>query len=56
MEPAGEEGLQDSPAIFLPSAWQNLPQLDLNLPQLANNELFPAADTIVQWCANNWLG
>ncbi len=48
--------LQYNPAIFLPKAWKNLPQLDLNLADSADDELFPVAHTISKWCAQNALG
>jgi hypothetical protein len=48
--------LQDNPAMFLPNAWKNLPQLDLNLTDFTNDPLFSTALNITKWCAQNGLG
>ncbi|WP_017718561.1 hypothetical protein [Kamptonema formosum] len=48
--------LQDNPAIFLPNAWKNLPQLESNLTDFANDPLFSTAQSITKWCAQNGLG
>ncbi|MBW4493786.1 MAG: hypothetical protein KME26_12010 [Oscillatoria princeps RMCB-10] len=48
--------LQDNPTIFLPNAWQKLPQLESNLTGFTNDPLFSTAEIITKWCANNGLG
>ena len=48
--------LQDNPDLFLPTAWRDLPQLDKNLAEIPNSELFFIAHTIGKWCGQHNLG
>lgn len=48
--------LQNHPEYFLPAAWQDLPQLDENLAESDDDELFPIAMTISKWCSKHNLG
>lgn len=48
--------LQNYPEFFLPAAWQDLPQLDENLAEADDDELFPIAMTISKWCSQHNLG
>lgn len=48
--------LQTNPDIFLPEAWQELPDLNENLAFCDDDELFPIAHTLSKWCAKHQLG
>ncbi len=48
--------LAENPSIFLPTAWQDLPQLETKIAESADDELFPLAMTISKWCAYHGLG
>lgn len=48
--------LQTNPDVFLPEAWQELPDLDENLADCDDEELFPIAHTLSKWCAKHQLG
>ena len=48
--------LQNHPEFFLPAAWKDLPQLNENLAESDDDELFPIAFTISEWCGKNGLG
>lgn len=48
--------LQTSPDVFLPEAWQELPDLEENLEDCDDEELFPIAHTLSKWCAKHQLG
>ena len=47
--------LQDNPDVFQPKAWQNLPQLEENIADCDDDELFPIAHAISKWCAKHQL-
>ncbi|MBD2040255.1 hypothetical protein [Microcoleus sp. FACHB-672] len=51
-----QDWLQNHPEYFLPAAWQDLPQLDENLAEADDDELFPIAMTISKWCSRHNLG
>ncbi|MBD1940381.1 hypothetical protein [Microcoleus sp. FACHB-68] len=51
-----QDWLQNYPEYFLPTAWQDLPQLDESLAESDDEELFPIAMTISKWCAQHGLG
>jgi len=48
--------LRENPSLFMPTAWQDLPKLDTEIAESADDELFPIAMTISKWCAHNGLG
>ncbi|MEG5140516.1 MULTISPECIES: hypothetical protein [unclassified Microcoleus] len=48
--------LRENPNIFMPTAWQDLPKLETEIAESADDELFPIAMTISKWCANHGLG
>lgn len=48
--------LGENPSIFTPTAWQDLPELEEEIAESADDELFPIAFTISKWCANHGLG
>jgi hypothetical protein len=48
--------LHENPSIFMPTAWQDLPNLETEIAESADDELFPIAMTISKWCANHQLG
>ncbi len=48
--------LQEKPAIFLPTSWQDLPNLKQDLAELNDDEIFPIAHTIGKWCSKHNLG
>ncbi len=48
--------LHENPSIFTPTAWKRLPQLEEEIAQSADDELFPIAFTISKWCGKNGLG
>ncbi|MEG4105030.1 hypothetical protein [Microcoleus sp. S13_C5] len=48
--------LHENPGIFTPTAWKNLPQLEEEIAESADDELFPIAFTISKWCGKNGLG
>ncbi|TAE94638.1 MAG: hypothetical protein EAZ78_28250 [Oscillatoriales cyanobacterium] len=48
--------LRENPSIFMPTAWQDLPKLDTEIAESADDELFPIAMTISKWCAHHGLG
>jgi hypothetical protein len=48
--------LRENPSMFMPTAWQDLPQLKAEIAESADDELFPIAMTISKWCANHQLG
>ena len=48
--------LGENPSIFTPTAWEDLPELEKEIAQSADDELFPIAMTISKWCANHGLG
>ena len=48
--------LRENPSIFMPTAWQDLPKLDTEIAESADDELFPIAMTISKWCAHHELG
>ncbi|MCU0547041.1 MAG: hypothetical protein MUE44_33595 [Oscillatoriaceae cyanobacterium Prado104] len=50
------EWLKETPSIFLPQAWQDLPKLEPEIAESADDELFPIAMTISKWCAKHGLG
>lgn len=48
--------LHGNPSIFMPTAWQDLPKLQTEIAESADDELFPIAMTISKWCARHQLG
>ncbi|MGL5065839.1 MAG: hypothetical protein ACRC62_38210 [Microcoleus sp.] len=48
--------LHENPSIFMPAAWQDLPKLQTEIAESADDELFPIAMTISKWCARHQLG
>lgn len=48
--------LHGNPSIFMPAAWKNLPKLEEEIAESADDELFPIAMTISKWCGKNRLG
>lgn len=48
--------LHGNPSIFMPIAWKNLPKLEEEIAESADDELFPIAMTISKWCGKNGLG
>lgn len=48
--------LHENPSIFMPAAWQDLPKLQTEIAESADDELFPIAMTISKWCAFHQLG
>ena len=48
--------LQENPSIFLPTAWQDLPELKTEMGEFADDQLFPIAMAISKWCARHQLG
>lgn len=48
--------LHENPSIFLPTAWQDLPKLETEIAESADDQLFPLAMTISKWCAHHGLG
>ncbi|WP_377479256.1 MAG: hypothetical protein P2A85_09955 [Microcoleus anatoxicus] len=48
--------LHENPSIFMPTAWQDLPKLQTEIAESADDELFPIAMTISNWCAIHTLG
>ncbi|MEG4396789.1 hypothetical protein [Microcoleus sp. BROC3] len=48
--------LHENPSIFMPTAWKKLPQLEEEIAESADEELFPIAFTISKWCGKNGLG
>lgn len=48
--------LHENQSIFLPQAWQDLPKLQAEIAESADDELFPIAMTISKWCAKHGLG
>jgi hypothetical protein len=48
--------LHENPSIFTPTAWKRLPQLEEEIAESADDELFPIAFTISKWCGKNGLG
>jgi len=48
--------LHENPSIFMPTAWQDLPKLQTEIAESADDELFPIAMTISKWCAFHQLG
>ena len=47
--------LNEKPSIFI-SAWRDLPELETQIAESADDELFPIAMTISKWCAKHELG
>ena len=47
--------LNEEPSIFI-SAWSDLPELETQIAESADDELFPIAMTISKWCAKHQLG
>jgi hypothetical protein len=47
--------LNQEPSIFK-SAWPDLPELETQIAESADDELFPIAMTISKWCAKHQLG
>ena len=47
--------LNEQPNIFLPTAWQDLPKLNTDILNLADNES-SIAETIKNWCIEHELG
>ena len=48
--------LRENPSIFMPTAWQDLPKLETEIAESADEELFPIAMTISKWCGYHGLG
>jgi hypothetical protein len=48
--------LHENPSIFTPTAWKRLPQLEEEIAESADDELYPIAFTISKWCGKNGLG
>ena len=48
--------LHENPSIFMPASWQDLPKLQTEIAESADDELFPIAMTISKWCASHQLG
>ena len=48
--------LRENPSIFMPTAWQDLPKLETEIAESADDELFPIAMTISKWCSYHGLG
>lgn len=48
--------MHENPSIFMPAAWQDLPKLQTEIAESADDELFPIAMTISKWCARHQLG
>jgi hypothetical protein len=48
--------LHENPSIFMPTAWQDLPKLETEIAESADDELFPIAMTISKWCSKHGLG
>jgi len=48
--------LRENPSIFTPTAWEDLPELEKEIAESADDELFPIAFTISKWCGNHGLG
>ncbi|WP_445245949.1 hypothetical protein [Microcoleus sp. OTE_8_concoct_300] len=48
--------LGENPSIFMPKAWQDLPKLETEIAESADDELFPIAMTISKWCSKHGLG
>jgi hypothetical protein len=48
--------LHEKLSIFTPTAWKRLPQLEEEIAESADDELFPIAFTISKWCGKNGLG
>lgn len=47
--------LKETPEIFQPTAWQDLPKLSTDILKLADNES-AIAETIKDWCIEHKLG
>jgi|SRR6476661_2697136 len=47
--------LNEKPSIFI-SAWRDLPELETQIAESADDELFPIAMTISKWCTKHELG
>ena len=47
--------LHENPSIFLPTAWQDLPELKTEMGELADDQLFPIAMAISKWCVAHQL-
>lgn len=48
--------LRENPSLFMPTAWQDLPKLETEIAESADDELFPIAMTISKWCSKHGLG
>ena len=48
--------LHENPSIFMPTAWQDLPELKTEIGEFADDQLFPIAMAISKWCARHQLG
>jgi hypothetical protein len=48
--------LHENPSIFMPTAWQDLPELKTEMGELADDQLFFIAMAISKWCARHQLG
>ncbi len=48
--------LRENPSIFMPTAWQDLPKLETEMGEFADDQLFPIAMAISKWCARHQLG
>ncbi len=48
--------LHENPSIFMPTAWQDLPELKTEMGELADDQLFPIAMAISKWCHRHQLG
>ena len=48
--------LHENPSIFMPTAWQDLPELKTEIEELADDQLFPIAMAISKWCGRHQLG
>ncbi|MBD1886591.1 hypothetical protein [Microcoleus vaginatus] len=48
--------LHENPTIFMPTAWQDLPELKTEMGELADDQLFPIAMAISKWCYRHQLG
>ena len=48
--------LHENQSIFMPTAWQDLPELKTEIGEFADDQLFPIAMAISKWCARHQLG
>jgi len=48
--------LHENQSIFMPTAWQDLPELKTEIGEFADDQLYFIAMAISKWCARHQLG